>query len=174
MGLAEDSRSGTADQPAVRGELKNELCGIEKRLRAMLEECEENPGAIDAGLLTPTATGRVVNVRATVIDAYRTMKTQVYTEDSPLRDDHDVWAAFQEQKDEFVGFYKSALTALEIYREVLLTYSLVNTAAEPRPQRGDLKRIQQDKQVQVAERTECIDAVGDFQAKFSAMLTILR
>ena len=102
------------------------------------------------------------------------MKTRVYAEDSPLRADHDVWAAFEEQKDEFIGFYKAALTALEIYREVLQTYSLVNTAAGPRPQRGDLKRIQRDKQVQVAERTGCIEAVGDFHGKFSGMLTILR
>jgi hypothetical protein len=137
----------------------------------MLEVYEENPSAIDSGLLSTV--GRAVDVRAAVTDAYRIMKTQVYAEDSPLRADHDVWAAFEEQKDEFIGFYKSALTALEIYREVLQTYSLVNTAAEPRPQRGDLKRIQQDKQVQVAERTRCIEAVGDFHGKFSAMLTIL-
>ena len=170
--LADDPRSvGAGDQRAAR-ELKDELRGIEERLRAMLDVYEENPSAIDSGLLSTT--GRAVDVRAAVIDAYRTMKTRVYAEDSPLRADHDVWAAFEEQKDEFIGFYKSALTALEIYREVLQTYSLVNTAAGPRPQRGDLKRIQQDKQVQVAERGGCIDAVGDFHGKFSAMLTILR
>jgi hypothetical protein len=56
---------------------------------------------------------------------------------------------------------------------MLQTYSLVNTAAGPRPQRGDLRRIQQDKQVQVAERSGGIDAVGDFHGKFSAMRTIL-
>jgi hypothetical protein len=171
--LAADTRSGGAgDQRAAPGELKDALRGMEERLRAMLEVYEENPSAIDSGLLSTT--GRAVDVRAAVIDAYRVMKAQVYAEDSPLRADHDVWAAFEEQKDEFIGFYKSALIALEIYREVLQTYSLVNTAAEPRPQRGDLKRIQQDKQVQVAERTGCIEAVGDFHGKFSAMLTILR
>jgi hypothetical protein len=171
--LAADPRSGDAgDQRAAPGELKDELRGMEERLRAMLEVYEENPSAIDSGLLSTT--GRAVDVRAAVIDAYRIMKTKVYAEDSSLRADHDVWAAFEEQKDEFIGFYKSALIALEIYREVLQTYSLVNTAAEPQPQRGDLKRIQQDKQVQVAERTGCIEAVGDFHGKFSAMLTILR
>jgi hypothetical protein len=171
--LAVDPCSGGAgDQRAARGELKDELRSIEERLRAMLEVCEENPSAIDSGLLSTT--GCAMDVRAAVIDAYRIMKVRVYAEDSPLRANHDVRAAFEEQKDEFIGFYKSALTALEIYREVLQTYSLVNTAAEPRPQRGDLRRIQQDKQVQVAERTGCIEAVGDFHGKFSAMLTILR
>jgi hypothetical protein len=170
--LADDPRSdGVRDQQAGLAELKNELRGIEERLRAMLDVYEENPSVIDSGLLSTT--DRAVDVRAAVFDVYRTMKTRVYAEDSPLRADHDAWAAFIEQKDEFIGFYKSALTALEIYREVLQTYSLVNMAAEPRPLRGDLKQIQQDKQVQVAERTGCIESVGDFHGKFSAMLTIL-
>lgn len=168
----DDLRSGAGDQNAGLAELKDELRGIEERLRAMLDVYEENPEAIDSGLLSTA--DRAVDVRAAVIDAYRTMKTRMYAEDSPLRADSDLWAAFEEQKDEFIGFYRSALIALEIYREVLETYGLVNMAAEPRPQRGDLKRIQQDKQVQVAERTGCIDAVGDFHGKFSAMLTILR
>lgn len=150
----------------------DKLCSIEQQLRAMLDVYEENPSAIDGGLLSNT--DRAVDVRASVVDAYRIMKTQVYAEDSPLRADHDVWTAFSEQQDEFTGFYKSALTALEIYREVLQTYSLVNAAAKPRPKRGDLKQVRQDKQVQVAERTGCIEAVGDFYGKFSAMLTILR
>ena len=163
---------GVPVERGTRGELKDELRGIERRLRDILDVYEENPGAMDSGLLS--INDRAVDVRAAVIGAYRIMKTRVYAEDSRLRADHDVWTAFSEQRDEFAGFYRSALTALEIYREVLQTYSLVNRAAKPRPRRGDLKQIQQDKQVQVAERTRCIEAVGDFHSKFSAMLAILR
>jgi hypothetical protein len=173
MALAGDSGSvAAADQQAARSKLESELRSLDERLRVMLNAYEENPSAIDSGLLS--VSDRAVDVEAAVIDAYRIIKTRVYAEDSPLRADHDVWAAFAEQKDEFIGFYRAALTALEIYREVLRTYSLVKTAAEPRPQRGDLKRIQQDKQVQMAERAGCIEAVNDLHGKFSGMLTILR
>ena len=173
MALANDPGSGAAaDQQVARGKLEDELRGLDEQLRGMLDEYEENPSAIDSGMLSVTR--RAMDVQAAITDAYRIMKTRVYAEDSPLRTDHDLWSAFEEQKDEFIGFYKSALTALEIYREVLWTYSLVKTAAEPGPQRGDLKRIQQDKQIQVAERAGCIEAVSDFHGKFSAMLTILR
>jgi len=173
MALAGDpGRATAADQQVARGKLEDELRGLDERLQSMLDAYEENPSVIDSGLLN--VTGCAVDVKAAITDAYRIMKIQVYAEDSPLRTDHDVWPAFVEQKDEFIGFYKSALTALEIYREVLRTYSLMKTDAEPGPQRGDLKRIQQDKQVQVAERAGCIEAVSDFHEKFSAMLTILR
>ncbi len=173
MALAGDPGStAAADQQAARSKLEDELRSLDERLRVMLDAYEENPSAIDSGLLS--VTDRAVDVEAAIIDAYRIMKTRVYAEDGPLHADHDVWAAFEEQKDEFIGFYKSALTALEIYREVLRTYSLLKATAEPQPQRGDLKWIQQDKQVQVAERAGCIEAVSDLHGKFSAMLTVLR
>jgi hypothetical protein len=173
MTLIGDPRGNVvADEQVARGKLEEELRGLDELLRGMLDVYEENPSALDNGLLN--LSGCVLDVQAAITDAYRIMKSQVYSEDSPLRDDHEVWPAFVEQKDEFIGFYKSARAALEIYGEVLRTYALVTTAAEQRPQRGDLKRIHQDKQVQVAERAGCIEAVSDFHGKFSAMLTILR
>jgi hypothetical protein len=173
MALADDPGcSAAADQQAERGKLENDLHALDERLRRMLDVYEENPSAIDSGLFNHA--GRLVDVQATITDVYRIMKTRVYAENSPLRADHDVWPAFLEQKEEFIGFYKSALAALEVYREVLWTYGFGKTAAESGPQHGDLRRIQQDKQVQVAERADCIEAVSDFHGKFSAMLLVLR
>ena len=74
----------------------------------MLNVYEENPTAIDSGLLSTT--GRAVDVRAADFGAYRTMKTRVYAEDSPLRADHDVWAAIRRAEGRIHGFYKSTLT----------------------------------------------------------------
>ena len=99
------------------------------------------------------------------------MKAGVYAKDSFPRIGRNLWEAFKEQEDEFVGFYKSAIKALEIYTEVLQTYSLVR--GEAALQHGDLEGIRQDKHAQVEERNECIEAISDFHGKFSAMLTVL-
>ena len=69
-------------------------------------------------------------------------------------------------------FYRSALGAVEIYREMLRAYALLRPAGL-RPQRGDLERVRQDTHAHVAERGECIQAVCDFHGEFSAMLAVL-
>jgi hypothetical protein len=163
--------AAATDQGADR-KLADELRDLDERLREMLDVCEEKPGAIDAGLLSDG--DRDMDVGAVISNTYRIMKTQVYAEDSPLRADRDVWTAFEEQKDEFIAFYKSARTAVEIYREVLQAYHRAKMTAELVAAPGDLKSLQQDKHVQVAERSGCIEAISDFRGKFSAMLTILR
>jgi len=56
---------------------------------------------------------------------------------------------------------------------VLRAYSLMKGDVGPRLQRGDLERIRQDEHAQVKERAGCIEAISDFQSKFSATLTIL-
>lgn len=160
-----------ADQVDIRLYLKEELCGIDKRLHAMVEAYEEKPSSIDDGVLN--GTDEAVSVEAIITRIYRLMKTGVYSEDSPLRADNDIWEAFNEQKDEFIDFYKCALRALEAYKEVLHIYSLINDEAKRRPQHGYLERIRRDKLVHVEEREKCIDAVSHFHGKFSAMLTIL-
>src|SRR5438445_175791 len=83
----------------------------DERQRVMIEAYQEKPANIDSGILD--VTDRAVDVRAAIVDAYRIMKACVYSKDSPLRTESGVWDAFEEQKDEFIGFYKSALNALE-------------------------------------------------------------
>jgi hypothetical protein len=145
------------------------LSDIEVRLRAIVEACQEAPRAID-GYVLDSANG--VSVDNTITQAYRILKDSVYSEGSSLRASSDVWEAFIEQRDEFLEFYFSALRALEIYKEVLLTYNL-SRSAHTSSGKGDLEQIRQDKRTQVDERQECIIAVREFQGKFSAMLTIL-
>ena len=137
----------------------------------MVEVYREKPSTLDSSVLD--ATYGDADVEATITEAYRVMKTRVYTKNSPLRADNDVWEAFNEQKDEFIGFYRSALRALETYKEVLAAYSLLKCESQLRPQHGGLERIRQDKHAQVEERDWCIEAVSDFHGKFSAMLTVL-
>ena len=151
--------------------LDAKLRDIAGRLQAMVEACQERPSAIDYIVLDPA--DPTMDIETMICDVYRIMKTYVYAKDSPLRIDIDMWEAFKEQEDEFKEFYRSALKALETYREVLWAYRVVKSDVGFRPQRGDLQRIQQDKQAHVEERDSCIEAVADFQGKFSAMLTAL-
>ena len=137
----------------------------------MVDAYEEKPYVIDTDVLN--ATDHASDIEIMVTEAYRIMKARVYAEDSPLRIDNDLWEASQEQKDEFVGFYKSALMALESYREVLRAYCFLKCESGPRLQRGDLERIREDERAQVKDRTVCIEAVSDFQGKFSATLAVL-
>ena len=160
-----------AGQADARHKLNDELLQISERLSVMVDAYEEKPSTIDIDILN--ATDCTVDIEAAITKVYRVMKTRVYAEDSPLRADEDVWEAFKEQQDEFIVFYKSALKALDIYKEVLQAYSLVQGKARRRPRHGHLERIRQDKHAHVAERAGCIEAVNDFHSKFSAMLTVL-
>ena len=151
--------------------LRDELFKLDERLRALVDAYEEKPRTIDSGVLGGTSRGG--GVEAAITEVYRVMKRRVFTEESPLRADHDLWEAFKQQQDEFTEFYRYALTAVETHKEVLEHYSLVRDEARRRPRHGDLERLRRDKHAYVAERDECITAVGNFCGKFSAMLTAL-
>jgi hypothetical protein len=90
-----------------------------------------------------------------------------------MQQDGELWEAFREQQNEFLGFYRSALAAIEIYQEVLQAYTLIKDNSKLRPEYGDLESIRQDKRAHVMERAYCIEAVSNFHGKFSAMLSIL-
>ncbi len=108
-----------------------------------------------------------------IMNVYSLMKRRVFTEESPLRVRPEVWAAFQQQQPEFISFFDTACTSLEIYREILRIYQRVSGAADCPDRPGELDGIRQDKHVQVEERRLCITAVRDFSSKLSAMLVVL-
>lgn len=147
-----------------------ELRKADRRLREMIHRYQESPSTLDGVVLA--AGDPDTSVEAAVIRTFRLVLARVYPEDSPLRADQDVWEAFREQRDEFTDFYRSALTALESYREVLEAYRAVKRTRAPL-RRGDLERIQRDKHVHVQERDACLAALREFQGKFSAMLAVL-
>ncbi len=160
-----------ADATDAYQKLGNELHGIDARLRTIVEAYEEMPNIIDSGELSVTDRTRGVEVMVTAV--YRTMRSLVYAEDSPLRADRDVWDAFKEQRSEFIFFYRSALRELETYKEVLMAYRQMKDDFRPRPQCGDLEQLRQDTQTLVEARESCIEAISNFHGKFSAMLTVL-
>ncbi|MGP7998902.1 MAG: hypothetical protein ACLPKI_16530 [Streptosporangiaceae bacterium] len=151
-------------------QVREELRRADERLRAMVRAYQEKPSAIDDAVLL--AIDRTVSAEAAITGTFRLLQARVYAEGSPMRAERDVWEAFCEQKDEFAAFYRSALTALESYREILEAYRAVKRRSAP-PQPGDLKRIRRDKHVHVEERDACLEAFSDFQGKFSAMLAVL-
>src|SRR5690349_20816729 len=113
------SSGATEDRAAVRRELIDELRELDERLRTMVDEYEAKPSAFDISL---KATGTAVDIETAITEVYRIMKTRVYAEDSPLRVESDIWEPFDDQKDEFFDSYKSAVMALETYKEVFETY----------------------------------------------------
>jgi hypothetical protein len=155
----------------ARRKLNDDLRGIGERLRFMVDTYIQKPSVIDDDLLNTTE--RAPDIEATITEVYRIMKTHVYGADSPLRADDDLWESFREQRDEFIYFYKSALMAIETYREVVRAYSLLKGEIGPRPRHGDLERIRQDEHAHVKERAECVEAISDFQDKFSATITVM-
>jgi hypothetical protein len=171
MARKEDSVGhASADQKSFREKLNEELHEIDERLQTMLEMYQEKPSDIDRDVLE--VDNRARNIEVTVTDVYHIMRTQVYSDDRLLKADVEVWEAFNEQKDEFVYFYRSALKAIESYKEVMRVNSLIDCGERRRPQRGDLERVRQDEHARIAERFRCIDAVDEFRCKFSAMLTV--
>jgi hypothetical protein len=164
VGDTASALAGTARQVGV------DLRRANERLGAMIHLYQHNPRTLDDAVLA--ADDQDASVEATVIGTFRLLQARVYPEDSPLRADQDVWEAFREQRDEFTDFYRSALTALESYREVLEAYRKVKRTQAPL-RRGDLERIQRDKHVHVQERDACLAALREFRGKFSAMLAVL-
>jgi hypothetical protein len=159
-----DVRVGTV--PDIREALRE----ADERLRAMVRVFEEEPSAIDGATLNYT--GRVMSLEEAVTGTLRLLNDRVFADDSSIRSDGDTWEAFRNQREEFIGFYRSALAAAEAYREVLLAYTAVKRRYGP-PQPGDLQWIRWDKRVQLEERDACLQAFTSFQQKFSAMMVVL-
>jgi hypothetical protein len=159
------------DQMDARHKLDRELHEINEQLQVIIDTCQRLPSVIDDYILG--STNGVISIEATIVEAYQVMKTNVYSSDSPLRASSDLWEAFLEQKDEFLGFYTSALNELEVYKEVLQAYNSFRAAAKLLPDRSGLERIRRYKHIHVDERDKCIGAVTDFYGKFSAMLAVL-
>jgi hypothetical protein len=159
--------AGHADADNV----KIELLGLGEQLKALVDTYVEKPGVIDVDVLNTTS--QAVDIEAMITKVYRVMKSGVFTEESPLRQDADLWQAFREQQDEFLQFYKHALNAVEVHKEVLRYYRLVKDEARLRLRQGDLEGMRQDNRAYLAERDECITAVSNFSGKFSAMLIAL-
>lgn len=160
-----------AGQLTARHGLDAELREIAEQLRVLVDAYQECPGELDRCILDINT--YALDVETTIIGIYHIVMNHVYAEDSPLRADNEVWEAFSGQKDEFLGFYKAALNALETYKTVLHAYSLLNDSRS-QPRRGDLERIGRDKRALVKERDLCIEALTHFQGKFSGMLTIFQ
>ena len=112
-GLGDSAAFSTVDAPSV----KDELLRLDERLKLLMSQFEETPSAIDNGLLTPSRSAP--GIETVITQVYRTMNDRVYSEQSPVRVDDDLWEAFHQQRDEFIGFYKSALNAVEMHKEVL-------------------------------------------------------
>lgn len=167
-GLDDGTASGRVDVSSVA----DELLGLDERLRGLIFLFDEAPSAIDNELLNA---GRLaVGVEAVLTQVYRAMKDKVFSEKSPVRVDADLWEALREQRDEFVGFYRSALNAVELHKELHQHFTLVKNQTQSRLQHGDLSAVRQDKQAYLEERDECITAISNFYGKFSAMLAELR
>jgi hypothetical protein len=151
--------------------LYEELLEIDGRLRSIVDDYYERPSAIDGGLLGKD--GLKPNIDETIVGAYRLIRMRIYSDDSPLRRNEDVWDAFDEQKDEFVEFYNAALNGLEIYKEMLELHRANRDRVGWQPQGAEMECIRQEKYICLAERSKCISAISDFHGKLSAMLTIL-
>lgn len=172
MTSASSLRIGTAGRSAHDWhEVHASLRETNERLWAMVAAYQGDPSAIDDDVIKTTPRG--ANIDIAITETYRVMNTCVYAESVPLRVDDEIWGAFKEQQGEFMSFYRTALRSVEVYREVLQAYSLIRSAAKPRPQPGELQKIRQDKHAYVEERERCIEAVSDFHDKLSAMLKIL-
>jgi hypothetical protein len=169
--MAKVGGEAAGNRVGARPKLNCDLRELGERLKVMVDAYQEKPSVIDDEVLS--VTDRPSDIETTMIEVYRTMKAHVYAEDSPLRVDDDLWEGFREQKDEFIGFYESALVALETYREVLRAYSLLKGKDGPRAQHGDLERIRRDEHAHARERAQCIETISQFQGKFSATLTLL-
>ena len=139
----------------VGQQVREELRKADERLRATVCAYEEKPSAIDDAVLGTA--DQSTSVEAVITGTFRLLRATMYAEASPMRADRDVLEAFCEQKDEFVGFYRSALTTLESYREIMEAYRAVKRRSVP-PRPGNLERLRRDKHVHVEERDACLEA----------------
>lgn len=148
-----------------------ELRALASRLSAMVEAYEASPRSLDNVIAAHG--GAAVHAETVIMNVYELMQRRVFAEETPLRANPEVWAAFQDQQPEFISFFETVRTALETYSEILRIYQHVSGLAEYGTRPGELDGVRRDKHVQVEERRQCINAVREFSAKFSAMLAVL-
>ena len=144
------NRAVGSHQADARTGLVGELGELDERLAAMVDRFEEQPRTIDES---------ASNVEALITDIYRIMKTDVFAEGSFLQG--DMRDAFTERKDEFTGFYRSALRHLE-------TYGMLQ-----QQRRDDTDWIRKNYSALLEERDACIAAISDFREMFSIMFGVL-
>ena len=140
-------------------------------LSAMVEAYEASPRSLDD--VIATGAGAAGHAETVIMSIYELMKRRVFAEEGPLQANPEVWAAFQEQRPEFISFFERARAALETYSEILRMYQQVSGQVDYGARPGELDGVRHDKHVQVEERRHCIIAVREFSAKFSAMLAVL-
>jgi hypothetical protein len=146
-------------------DLKEELRKIDVRLCVMIDKYENEPTMIDRAVMTPKA--NPVNVESVIKAAYRLMKKCVYAENAPLRTDHEVCQAFEDQRDEFDRFYRSALGPLNTLKNIIKYCDPLK--AEP-PSYAQVKAVREAEKQLEDQREECIVAVIHFRRKFSGMI----
>lgn len=144
----------------------DDLRKISERLRVMVEEYDEEPSEIDGGVSDEVSDE--ADVISVVKEAYKLMKGRINDPGSPLRERRGVWAAFNEQQDEFRMFYRTAIRELEILREWLPSYIDLK---DQLLSRGEPRKLLENERVLREQRDNCIDAVTNFYGKFSGMLT---
>lgn len=115
----------------------------------------------------------LANTESVITAIFERMKWQLFAERAPLQVNPEVWAAFQEQRPEFIRFFRAAQAALEVYGETPRMYQQVSGEAGYGARPGDLDGVRRDKHVQVEERAHCIADVREFSGRFWAMLAVL-
>lgn len=169
------SRTGLAASPANDrdgyAETAQQLLALAGGLSAMVEAYEASPRALDDAIVADP--GDTWHAETVIMNVYYVMKRLVFADEAPLQANPEVWAAFQEQRAEFIGFFESARAALETYTMVLRMYQEVSGDPGYGARPGELDGVRRDKHVQVEERRNCITAFREFSAKFSAMLGVL-
>jgi hypothetical protein len=161
------SQEVSADEVYAYQELSNELHGLDEHLRAMVDVYEETPRLLDDGQFDVAAAEIAVSMIS------RTMRSRVYTDNSPLRANQDVWDAFKEHKREFIFFHRSVIIELETYNRVLTAYRRICDDFALLPRSGHLENFRRDTQTLAEAREACVEAISNFHGKFSAMLAIL-
>jgi hypothetical protein len=152
-------------------ETAEQLRALAAGLSAMVETYEASPRSLDD--VIAAGGGAAGHAETVIMKIYELMKGRVFAEQTPLQANPEVWAAFQEQRPEFISFFETVRAALETYSDILRMFQHVSGQAEYGVRPGELGGFRQDKHVQVEERRYCIIAVREFSAKFSAMLAVL-
>lgn len=148
--------SSSEAQPDELNELMDEL-----RMRDLYE--------VD---LTDThhAADMVIDIKDRIIHIYQIVKTRVFAEDRPLRENE---IAAQELREVFTDYFREALRALETYAEMLRAYNTVRDFSQE-PQSGNLEKMRQDLHALSRQRDECGELIDLFRRQLSGLLTILQ
>jgi len=119
---------------------------------------------------THYAANMVIDIKDRIIHIYQIVKTRVFAEDSPLREDE---IAASESREAFTHFFRETLRALETYAEMLRAYNNLRDFSQE-PQSGNLEKIRQDLYTLSHQREQCGELIDEFRHQLSGLLTILR